>query len=226
VILSGYDPGVDYLRRLQANGGRVVSLGRLANPIKGVPEIVGRHEESMYWATLHLLDHGCRRIVLVNGPYSLWLCNERLAGFRRAHHDRGLSIDETLLVDGPVWKLDTGRHAARAIIAGRLSCDGVLCCGDWATFGLITELRQLGCEPGRDLPMVTGDWYQWLTEATGLELTGLHEPRERLAATAMTMLTAEADVTAEPEAMLVAIDFIVRATCGCGGTRSFSRPAR
>jgi DNA-binding LacI/PurR family transcriptional regulator len=52
--------------------------------------------------TVHLLDHGYRRIGHLAGPQKSSVGKERLLGFRRAMVDYGVPVDETLIVEAGI----------------------------------------------------------------------------------------------------------------------------
>jgi DNA-binding LacI/PurR family transcriptional regulator len=213
LLLCGYDPGSEFLRKALAANWRIASLGTLASAASGVVQIMGMHEEAAFWATSHLLEHGYRRIALLNGPYTLPLSHERLAGFRRAHARRRVRIDDHLLHDQPIWLMESGRQLARCITGGGITPDAVLCYGDWALVGLADELRRHGRTLGVDLPVIAGDWYAWLDDVVSTRLSGLHESREQLAQAAVAALDAEP--AAGLAVQRIPISLQLRSSCGC-----------
>jgi DNA-binding LacI/PurR family transcriptional regulator len=213
LLLCGYDPGSAFLRHALAAQWRIASLGTLASMVPGVTQITGMHEEAAYWATSHLIDHGYRRIALLNGPYTLPLSHERLAGYRRAHARRRVEIDDHLLHDQPIWLMESGRQLARCIVGGGITPDAVLCYGDWALVGLADELRRHGRNLGTDLPVIAGDWYSWLDDVVSNRLSGLHESREHLAQAAVAAL--DSGPEASGAVRRIPISLQLRDTCGC-----------
>ena len=218
MLLCGYDPGSEFLRKTLAAKWRIASLGILTNQVPGIIQIMGMHEEAAYWATSHLLEHGYRKIALLNGPYTLPMSHERLAGYRRAHARRKIKIDPDLLHDQPIWLTGSGRQLARSIDGGGIHPDAVLCYGDWALVGLADELRRHGRTLGVDLPVIAGDWYAWLDDVVSSRLTGLYESREVLAQAALDAL--EQDPPTKSTIQRVPISLQLRGSCGCASGSS------
>jgi LacI family transcriptional regulator len=56
--------------------------------------------ESSYQAVKRIIRWGYRRIAVITGPSSDCYNNERLAGYRRALREAGLTVDENLVKEG------------------------------------------------------------------------------------------------------------------------------
>jgi len=63
------------------------------------------HAEGAYMGTKHLLDHGHRRIALVQIETADWGSRERERGYRRAHSEARADVEEDLIVYLEDWSI-------------------------------------------------------------------------------------------------------------------------
>lgn len=65
---------------------------------KDFSKVVVNDREGAFTATAHLISHGYKRIAHISGPKHLFICQERLAGYREALEVHGLPFDPSLVV--------------------------------------------------------------------------------------------------------------------------------
>ena len=110
------------------------------------------NEDAARALTTYLIGLGCRRIVLLgqddarhHGSAPL-----REAGFRRAHADAGLEVDEALVVAEGEWYLPSGTQAVNELIARGERFDGVFAMNDALAIGALHGFHAHGIEvPGQ-----------------------------------------------------------------------------
>lgn len=97
-------------------------------------------------ATSHLIEHGCRRIVMVDGPVSdeVAVSELRLTGYRQALGQSGIVFDPSLVVNIEELTMQSGADVARALVAGRRRFDGVFCVTDTVAIGVLRGLADAG----------------------------------------------------------------------------------
>lgn len=215
IIFCGTPPTDDEIRMLRDNDVAMVLIGR---PTSREPlhYIEGDHEGGGYQLTKHMLEHGYRRIALQNGPYSFHVAVARLEGFRRAHEDAGVPVDEELLIEALAWNADSGMKTAQVLIDRDMDCDAIISYGDWATFGLVTKLREQGITIPDDIPLAMGDHYSWLDKAIPQPMTALAESKAALAHEALAVLQAlRDDGVAGPLKRTIPLKLTIRESCGC-----------
>jgi DNA-binding LacI/PurR family transcriptional regulator len=217
VLLSGFTPSDEDVRDLRGAGCHLVTI---SEPSCHEPLIAlgADHFEAARLATRHLLDHGRRRVLLLNGPYSLNMDRQRLAGWKQAHQDAGIPCDESLAVETVDWDLQYGQRIGREIIAGRHACDAVLSYGDWFTHGLLASLAASRIRIPDDIALIAGDGYAWMRNASPLPtLTYLLESRERLGQAALHAFDdlGRGHQPTGIEQRRIAVDFVRGTTCGC-----------
>lgn len=99
-------------------------------------------------ATAHLLESGYRRIACVTGPAGASTSEDRLAGYRAALRDAGVTDDwiraHTRHAD---FRVDGGRAAMEDLLAMAPAPDAVFVANNLMTVGALQALREAGIEP-------------------------------------------------------------------------------
>lgn len=157
-------------------------------PMPDVTVVTMDNEGGAYEATRHLLEFGHRRIGYVAGSLSRLSYRQRLEGYRRAHVDAGLALDETLVVGDDRPPLDQTLellHSAcppTAILAGN----------DSRAAQAMRAAAQIGRRVPDDLSVVGFDDLP-LAETMNPPLTTVHVPKDELGELAVRLLVEEAD---------------------------------
>lgn len=97
-------------------------------------------------ATRHLLEQGCRRIILLDGAVSgeVDMSHLRAIGYRRALEEAGISFDPTLVRAIDVFTMKSGESAIRSAVHDELEFDGVFCVTDTVGIGVLRGLASEG----------------------------------------------------------------------------------
>jgi DNA-binding LacI/PurR family transcriptional regulator len=85
-----------YLKELSSRGMPIVFFDRIVDELNTHKVIVDNYKGA-YDATAHLIGCGYRKIAAISNPSVLSIAKERLAGYRAALADHGLSVDESLI---------------------------------------------------------------------------------------------------------------------------------
>src|SRR5690606_20563027 len=80
---------------LHERGMPIVFFDRIVNDIDTHKVVVDNHRGA-YDATLHLLNTGYRKIAAIANNEILSITRERLSGYRAAHEEFGLKVDDSL----------------------------------------------------------------------------------------------------------------------------------
>ena len=115
-------------------------------------------------ATTHLIQRGHRRIGYVSatastrggGPADHSDDAERLAGYRQALDESGITFDPALVVHGN-GRVDGGERALRTLVRLAEPPTAVFCYNDMTAIGLISAVRQTGLSVPEDLAVVGFD---------------------------------------------------------------------
>ena len=165
--------------------------------------------------TRHLIEkHERRRIAFVSGHGRE--ADQRLAGYRAGHHDRGLTPDESLVIRGN-FRLSGGQDAVARLFDGRTRCDAIVAANDWMALGALEALRARGIRVPEDVAVVGFDDIDEARFATPPLTTVLQSPRQLGIEAARLVLTMLRGGGAGADVVLSTLPRI-RQSCGC--TRS------
>jgi len=103
----------------------------------------------------HLVDRGCRRIVLINGPSAHYFSRDIELGFRDILAERGLSIEEQTILEADFTAGGAHKLLCEAIDSG-LSFDGIFTSDEMA-LGAMRALHQKGIRVPEDVAVMGCD---------------------------------------------------------------------
>lgn len=127
-----------------------------------------------YQATKHLLDQGYKKIMHLAGPENLKITNQRLGGFRKAHEEAGVEIDETLVVFNQASD-ESDAYAATQKILKDKNPDGLFASNDLAAMGAIKAAQHLGRRVPEDFGVVGFSNWQF-TALTNPSISTIEQP--------------------------------------------------
>lgn len=149
-ILTGrtsYEP--DLVRDLATHPAPIVTIGNgLPCACVWLDNVGGART-----ATSHLADLGHRRIAFIGGSPTSLSAADRLTGFRLAMAERGLELDERLIVQGG-YSVEGGASAMEAILSAGEPPDAVFAANDQMAIGAVHAALKHGLRIPRDLSVV------------------------------------------------------------------------
>lgn len=169
-------------------GTPLVVLGERTFPLR-VDHITMRSREGARAATAHLVERGCRRIALVGAHdgETATTAGLRLAGYRAALDDAGISFDPTLVAPIEIWHRSSGADAMKRLLDAGLRPDGVFAMNDDLAMGVIRAVQDAGMRVPQDVAVIGFDD---VDEAryTVPSLSTVDPGRRQIAETAVEML--------------------------------------
>lgn len=138
-------------------------------------------------ATLHLLDQGCKRIGLIEGPPNLSVCRERKQGYITALFDRGQGYEVGLIQSTEDFHPSSGRKAMNELLQRNRELDGVFVVSDMLALGAMHELYESRRIEKRYVALVGYDDMP-IAEHFLVPLTTVRQDGEALGAEAAAML--------------------------------------
>lgn len=125
----------------------------------GVDHVTIQDTAAAQAATAHLLDQGRRRILALGADGSVpqgtaWL---RLRGYRAAHAEADVPVDESLLVLVPSWTPDGGYAAMLQVLDSAAAPDAVFAFNDSMAIGALAALSERGLRVPEDVAVVGFD---------------------------------------------------------------------
>lgn len=141
---------------------------------------VVRADDAMggYLATRHLIGLGHRRIALVAGQLDVSTAALRLEGYRLAHTEMGMEVDERLVVPCEFSAVG-GIRAGGQLLSMPDRPTGIVAVNDSAAVGVMSVARDLGFHIPDDLSVIGYNDDQ-LAALLPVPLSSIHLPLERI----------------------------------------------
>ncbi|MEO7123294.1 MAG: LacI family DNA-binding transcriptional regulator [Lacisediminihabitans sp.] len=110
-------------------------------------------------ATQHLIEQGCRRIVMVDGKPSgdVDISGLRLIGYQQALRQAGIKFDPALVLNVDELTMPSGANIARQLARGDLEFDGIFCVTDTIAVGVLRGLAEAGIDVPGDVKVIGFD---------------------------------------------------------------------
>jgi DNA-binding LacI/PurR family transcriptional regulator len=118
-----------------------------------------RNTEGAQAATEHLLRLGRRRILAFGADpvTEFGSAGLRLKGYRQAHEDAGIGVDETLIVGVSGWYRSTGAAVMRAWLRSTVEFDGLVAFNDSIALGAMRVMQEAGIKIPDDVAVIGFD---------------------------------------------------------------------
>ena len=155
VLLVPATNSSESLELLRKHGLPVVVLDRRLSAAD-VDGVRGDSEAGGHLAVRHLLDLGHRRIAVLTGPETVSTAVDRVAGYRRALADEGLSFDDEIVVFGE-FNEASGREMTERVLAIRPRPTAIFAGNNFIAFGAIQALREAALGIPDDMSVVVFD---------------------------------------------------------------------
>ena len=204
------DQDTSHIRALIQNGLPVVFI---SSHYAGLEQgcVMTDLSRGAYLLARHLLQKGRRRIAFAGGYRGLVLTERRIEGYRLAHEEFGVPVDEWMIVEAePIF--EGGRESASKLFEGAQAPDAVICINDLVCMGVLSRLREMRIRVPEDVAL-TG--YDDLVFSAMLEtpLTTVRQPLRMMCARAVDMLFGQiAGEEPEAKAVLLEPELVTRAS--------------
>jgi LacI family transcriptional regulator len=172
------------LDMLDARGMRYVRIAPVFEPERSMAVEMDDVAAAAAVADL-LLDHGHRRIGLINGPAHHGAAARRRQGFLDRMQARGLAVS-VVEADGR-FTFDGGMAAANDLLAGAGAPTAIFATNDDSAAGAIVACNQRGLKVPEQVS-VCGFDDSWIAKSVWPPLTTIHQPIEEMAHMAAAML--------------------------------------
>jgi LacI family transcriptional regulator len=174
------------------------------------PSVGATNEQGGYDATRYLLDLGHTRIGLITGFLQMGCATDRIAGYRRAHAERGIPVDESLIGD---FHQPLGYERARELLALDEPPTAIFASNDESAFGVMEAVRDCGLRIGTDVSIVGFD--DILTSSmVHPPLTTVRQPLKEMGRRATQMLLARIEnPSLPPERVDLPTELVIRQSC-------------
>lgn len=125
--------------------------------VESVPYITPDYEKVGYLGTCHLLEQGCRRIVLLRSQSRYQGMLDWRAGYQRAIEESGQIYQPEMVWHGPTLRLNRPRLVNRCLGETlRLKPDAIFASNDESALWVIRGLRDRGIRVPEDIAVLSG----------------------------------------------------------------------
>jgi serine phosphatase RsbU (regulator of sigma subunit)/DNA-binding LacI/PurR family transcriptional regulator len=163
--------------------------------------------------TRHLIEvHDRRKIAFVTGHGRE--ADDRLAGYRAGHRDRGLTPDDKLVIPGDFLFTAGQQAVAQLFDAGGTGCDAIVAANDWMALGAIDALAARGRRVPEDVAVVGFDDIDEARFAMP-PLTTVRQPPRQLGIAAVRLVLALASGQDAARELVLETFPRFRQSCGC-----------
>jgi len=183
IVAGGGTWGRAHLAGLAARGMAAVLIGR--HDVR-LPAVRVDNVKGAYLAAQHLVRAGHRRIAVIAGPAASTTGADRLAGYRLAAREHGLSIPPRWVRAGDL-RPASGAEAASALLRLRPRPTAILAANDQMAIGAMRAARAGGLAVPDDLSVVGFDDIE-LASCVTPPLTTMALPLARMGAAAMEIM--------------------------------------
>jgi LacI family transcriptional regulator len=187
----------------------VVAIDRRSN-LEGVSFVTSANYEGGYLAAKHLIECGCRRILMVRDQKQVAPMEARWAGYVDCLKDYNIPYDEGLVVSIPVE-----REAAREYLLrmhSQLEFDGIFAATDVLAIACAHTLLRLGYSIPKDVQIVGFDNIT-AAEYYNPSLTTIAQEKEALGRKGAELLLERIeDPEKEPATVVLPVQLIQRAS--------------
>jgi len=173
-------------RELEASRTPVVLLGSPAAFCSQFHWVQTEEMAASFAATKHLLELGHKRIAYFTGPLPAIWAQERYEGYRRAHREAGMEVDDALVFHAGST-IEDGQKAALQFADEKCNATAIQACNDLVAIGCATMLLKQGVRIPEDLSLV-GFGNILAAEHFRVPLTTVRQPKFRLGVAAIELM--------------------------------------
>ena len=115
-----------------------------------------------YIATKHLIDLGHKRIIYIyDGQEDVFWPKELMRGYKHAHEEANIAVDEDLQIDTKVSRFEVGYEKMKEFMAKEIKFAAILGASPLICFGAIKAIKEKGMNVPEDISVVCiGDTHE------------------------------------------------------------------
>jgi LacI family transcriptional regulator len=204
LIISAISLGQPWVEELLDLPVPTVLVG--AHPDRSdVPVVDTENRLASRAAVGHLFDQGCRRVAVLAGPQDRIDAQQRLAGFYDAHRERGVPLDQGLVLYGH-YQYESGQRLGEQLL--ELRPDGVFASNDLLAYGAMAAVSRRGILIPDQMAFIGFDGASgYRSEA--IALSTVRQPIARIAQSAVDVVSRLADNRPVPPVQLLDPELVV-----------------
>lgn len=144
--------GLDHFQPFFNKNIPVIFFDRVEETTENTKVVIDNYKNG-YQATQHLIEQGCKRIVIVTANLNRNVYAQRLKGYKDALYDNNLTFDDKLVLVKDLSE-KCGREAAKQIMAMKPMPDGAFITGDFSAAICMLTLKEHGIRIPEDIAVV------------------------------------------------------------------------
>jgi LacI family transcriptional regulator len=144
--------GLDHYKPFEEKGIPVIFFDRVEEKIESTKVIIDNYK-SGYEATKHLIEQGCKRIVLVTANLNRNVYAQRHKGYKDALHDNNVPFKKDLVLIKDLSEKG-GMEAALEILKMKPKPDGAFITNDFSAAVCMQVLKEYGMKIPEDIAIV------------------------------------------------------------------------
>lgn len=213
LIICPVGESSSHLRKLESRGVNVVVVDRWFTDIH-FTTVTSENEQGAYTATTAILDEGHMVVGCLQGRHDTSSNNERLQGFRRAHADKGLKLDPSL-IRGDDFSEASGYRSTCELLDSHLNISALFALGNQNALGALRAFGERKLSIPQDISLVTFDDAPF-AEYLASPLSVIRQDVELIGNRAAELLIEQIRSGNKPETLLhrVPVEFVSRSSVG------------
>jgi LacI family transcriptional regulator len=144
--------GLDHYKQFEEKGIPVIFFDRVEEQIESTKVIIDNYK-SGYSATKHLIEQGCKRIVLVTANLNRNVYAQRHKGYKDALHDNNIPYKKDLVLIKDLSE-NGGMEAAIEMLKMKPRPDGAFITNDFSAAVCMQTLKEHGIKIPEDIAIV------------------------------------------------------------------------
>ncbi len=144
--------GLDHYKQFDDKGIPVIFFDRVEEEIESTKVIIDNHKCG-YQATEHLIEQGCKKIVLVTANLKRNVYAQRHKGYKDALHDNNIKYKESLVLIKDLTE-EAGIEAAKEIMKMHPLPDAAFITNDFSAAVCMKTLKENGIRIPEDIAIV------------------------------------------------------------------------
>lgn len=213
IILSPTSKNAGYLKKYTDQNYPIVLVNRYDPNIQNAPRVTGDNYQTGFDATLHLLNHGHKKIGVIFSVPNVTTTLDRITGYKDALAIHNIPFDEKLLELGYAT-VKGGANALHSLLNRDKDITAIFILNDLMTIGAISKLKELSMRIPEDIALIGfGDFPS--ADILDPPVTNIVLPPEIIGRTAFDVLLSKINNPNYLKYIELPPSLIVRKSCGC-----------
>ena len=213
IILSPCSIDASYLKKYTDQNFPIVLVNRYDPNIQNAPRVTGDNYQTGFDATLHLLNHGHKKIGLIHSVPGVTTTLDRIKGYRDALAMHRIDFDENIVEFGHAT-VNGGANAVHSLLSREKDITALFILNDLMTIGAISKLKELSLKIPQDIALIGfGDFAS--SDIIDPPVTNIVLPPETIGRTAFDVLLSKINNPNYLKHIELPPSLIIRKSCGC-----------